>query len=71
MAELSLRQHSQLSPTNYFIGKQTFEYLAAQVKEGITQKLIHFTNILGYLPMHYNQTAFLKAAAPIHAVING
>ena len=44
----------------YFICKQTFKYLAALVKEGITQKLIHFNNILGYLPMHYNSILLFR-----------
>ena len=38
----------------------TFKYLAAQVKEGITQQLVYmyFTNILGYLPLHYNSILY-------------
>ena len=39
---------------------QTFEYLAALVKERITQKLLHVTNILGYLPMHYNSILLFR-----------
>jgi len=30
-----------------------FQYLAAQEKEGIVVQLVYFTNILGYLPLHY------------------
>ena len=36
----------------------TFKYLAAQVKEGITQQLVYFTNILGYLSLHYNSILY-------------